>query len=268
MLDFRNLSLLGALPGLLSGGLSAAVVVQDGFDDGDSADGLDPLDLQWSATSAVASGGFQPGTGNYFELVAGGEWDQRNGTLPTNPLLDLQVGQTLTLTFNMGYAGAPENDPDGFRFGILGASGSRVGIGALVGTGTSTNLSLQYDRVSGGDNFGGIEAGNNVSYSGQTKTAMSAGLADGVSSTFSLSLTRHANSLDVLAEVNGGTAAVTVSDSHEGFFTDFSAGQIIIRSGGVTQNFHFDDVQITVVPEPGAVMLLGLAGILGLRRRR
>ncbi|MGE9266541.1 MAG: PEP-CTERM sorting domain-containing protein [Verrucomicrobiales bacterium] len=263
---FSSVLLAGLAPWSL-----AAVIVQDGFDDGGYGNGADPLDLDWSniPEDEVRNTAPQPATGNYFAIDSRGNHTQRRGFLPVSSLLDLQVGQTLTLSFKLNYEDAPGDNAAGFRFGLMGASGNRFGVGAVAGTGASTVLDLRYDQVNSDDDyFGGSNADNNRSYSGSVNAAMSSGLSAGTNYDVSLVMARDATGMTISTSLNGGSSEVTILESDAGFYTDFSGGVLVIRAGGVNADFNIDDVQITVVPEPGGMLLLGLGGLLGLRRRR
>ena len=57
--------------------------------------------------------------------------------------------------------------------------------------------------------------------------------------------------------------------SFNGFVSGIPVFRVEIDDGGIGNGFFtLDDLQATVVPAPGVLPLLGLAGLMGARRRR
>src|SRR5690606_39082862 len=120
----------------------------------------------------------------------------------------------------------------------------RFGIGAVLGTGTSTGLDLKYDSLEGGSNFGGTDAANNVSFSGQSKTAMSTGLIENEIYNITLELTRDLSGMTITSTANGGSSTVTINNGDDGFYTDYAEGWIVVRAGSINADFNIDDVTV------------------------
>jgi len=263
----------------------ANVVVYDPFSDGGVTNGVDANDIAWTnltsgSSLAVNSAGIQPGTGNYLQLTSTSTFSGAVGALPSDPMLNLDMGQTLTLTLKFTYTSATlPNAANTLRFGLTDSTGA--GTGVSIGTGTNSSLSLRQDRNAfvNSDRFGGPQQDfvefNSVGDSFVNGT-MSSGLQTDTAYSLLLSITRLASSMSILAQVNGGEAtAIDFDDTPDtnntigrDFITNFSGGAIIVRNGNTNSSFRLDDVTVTVIPEPGSIALLGLGCFLLMIKRR
>ncbi len=267
----------------------ATSIVNDTFDVGASPtignDLDDPNDIAWiggfnNTAVTIKSTAPAPGTGNYIENDVSSGFSMIRGSLPVDTNLTLQVGETLTLTFDFMYSTGNQSADNGLRFGLFNNAG--YGTLGLAGVGsTNTALRIRHDTAASIDQNMGSGGGGADEFVGpsdiQTDGTMSSSLDN--SSPYdayavSLSITRlNATTVTISTTLNGGTATVTdVDDAGDPAdnLTDFSGGYIVIRNGGVTNDFRVDNVNLTVIPEPASLALLGLGGLcmLGGRRSR
>lgn len=200
------------------------------------------------------------GNGNAFRIdnSAAGTFRGMIGTLGSTT--SLAIGETMTLSFSGRYYETPANSGGGFRFGLISPGDLDNAVYAQIGTGGSTGFGLFADNNVSSDN----SPGTGSSQTGISSTASGptfAGLANTNPFTASLSLTRNTSDYTISATVNGTTRVGTTT----AVWSDYNA--IFIRNGGIAADFLVDNVNLTVVPEPGAAAL-GLLAAFGILRRR
>ncbi len=196
----------------------------------------------------------------------------------------LAVGESYILTLDLRMVSA-SNVANGMRIGLGNSAGnpftadgtpaagsvaaqSHFGYYAGFGTGTTTSLIVNQDT--GGGNNPGFTSGSDTSSLGSVATGVALTNGNNRSILFEVERTSTTDALITASYFSTtgstGTPAATFS------FTDttgayFNFNQVTIMSGGVTQDFTFDNVVLTHVPEPSAA-LLGSLGVLALLRRR
>lgn len=222
-------------------------------------------DFTWSLINAASTnydvvtddGSPGIGSGNALRIDQSGTGTFRGmiGTLGSTPTINL--GDTLTLSFSGRYYEAPGNSSGGFRFGIINSGDLDNNFFAQLGTGGNAGFGLLRDL--GGDDSPGAGTTSAIA-----STASGATYATLGTSAFSaeFSITRTGVSEYALSvNVNGAIRTATTTTG----WNDYNA--IFIRNGGISNDFLVDNVTVTLVPEPTAILLGGL-GLLGLLRRR
>jgi hypothetical protein len=264
---------------------SATLIVNDTFDVGTPTignDAGDPNDITWvggvnNTSVSNNSGGTAPGTGNYLDNNASTGFSMIRGSLPIHSLLDIGIGDTITLTFDFVYYAGTQSSADGLRFGLFNSTGFGTVVGAGVG-GSQTGLRIAHDAnatidsnmgsgTNGMDDFLG---GSDVALTGTMSSSIDTSVVNG-----SLSISRlNATTLSISTAINGGLATVTdVDDIRDDadYLTNFSGGFVMIRNGNVNRDFRVDNVRIYVIPEPSsiAMIVLGFSALfMGRKFRR
>jgi len=282
-----------ALTLLLSAGLGVPaahgeVVVNDTFDIGAPPtignDAADPLDLAWVAafnntSVTVGSGGTTPGAGNYLENDVSSGFSLIRGALPVDAMLTLDVGDTVTLSFDVAYSSNSQSAAGGFRFGLFDSTGLGTVVQAGVASG-NTGLIVRHDTTATVNADMGSGAGGADTFAGPSDVIVDGTMTSGLDNsspydayTALLSITRTtASSVSISASLNGGIATVTDFDDAgdaADLLSNFSGGYIVIRNGNVTNDFRIDnvEVEVTSIPEPASLALVGVGGLLLLTGR-
>jgi hypothetical protein len=201
----------------------------------------------------------QTGTGNALRGTTSNTFQGMIGTMSFNTTIP--IGSTLTLSFIGEYTTSPGNTANALRFGFVNSLDLDNAFGMVVSTGTSTGIALLRDT--GGDDSPLAGSGTNIA----TGAAPSNNITTNDVYTALFSITRTAtDTYSYFGDINGTTLAAT---SIVGGFNNYNA--IVIRNGSVNASFQVDNVSVTLVPEPSAVVLGGLGGLgllAVLRRRR
>jgi hypothetical protein len=223
-------------------------------------------DFTWSLISAVSTdfdvvaddGSPGIGAGNALRIDQTGTTGFRGmiGTMGSST--SLAIGETLTLSFSGRYYENPANNSGGLRFGLINPNSLDNNFFIQIGTGGNTGMALFRDGA--GDNSPGSGGGTTnltATSSGPAYASLATDPFEGV-----FSITRAAASdYTIVASVNGSTRTATSSTGWD----EFNA--IFIRNGSISADFLVDNITVSLIPEPSAV-LLGALGLLALPRRR
>ncbi len=279
---------------------SALVVVNDTFDVGVTPfdDAGDPLDVNWQPISndqsqiAVNTQAGAPGdpaivigSGNVVDATKNGAWGGLRAVLPTTTDLTLAVNERATITFNLalfdfpGGSATGDGNSSGFRWGLFNAAG----YGAYANTGVSdtpgssnTGLKIRQDHVPSvddlmaGASLRDFEGANDVTTAPGMPSSLSTGVA--YEATF-IAERIAADRMLFTAMINGGTATTLdvddAGDAGDNLF-DFSGGYFVLRNGNNQSDIRLDNfmVEVTEIPEPATMLLMGLGGLVALKRRR
>jgi hypothetical protein len=258
-----------------------AVTLLDPFTDGQLVGGADNSGIAWYDRSANTIpeiiNDAVLGNGNALRLrITNGTQIDRPVIGVFNPIT-LNIGDSLTLAFHFRFELVPSatfnNTVDGFRFGFYNSNTTPVnadgttqsdndfGYQARIGTGTTAGLGLNRE-VSNGV-AGELGAGNDRTT--LTPNVLSTfAVNDTAMHSASFSMTRTEAGLDFSVMIDG---VVRGTGSHNS--SPFTVFDEAIMSSGTPQNFYVDNVDVSVVPEPGSVAALsiGILPLLLLRRR-
>jgi MYXO-CTERM domain-containing protein len=154
------------------------------------------------------------------------------------------------------------------RFMLTAAGAAATGI---AGSASAVLVNME----NGLDRWYGEHSWQVTSASGSTVASMAAGSYFGiVSGTFSYvsnTATSHAGTVYGQMDLASGTYNVAMQDSWgDGWSWNSYTGYLIIGSGSGTVSLSSGSFSFTVggIPAPGALALLGLAGVAGSRRRK
>jgi|GEM_PF-4434761 len=276
----RCLAVLGLV---FTGGVHAAVYLNDGFTDGGFTNGDDASDAAWytsGSTSPVfsvnTSGDF--GVGSSLQVQSSGGF-QRVYVPDVGGFLG--VNERLTLSFDVYFTEASASNGAGFRFGVFN-QGSTLDptlitgnnqqgrthddFGWVVSMGVGANgLQLGFENA-GNEILGASDPGQIQGIPGQT-TISTANLALETSYQIEYRIDRTSSDTGVVRLFLDG---VEIANATRTGLTDanFDNSLLAFGTGGSTISYRLDDVLLTV-PEPahGVLVLSGITALL-LRRRR
>jgi hypothetical protein len=219
-----------------------------------------------------------------------------------NPISLVNVGDSITLSFNVRFnddAGVTNGAGDNFRFALFDLNGqtkvtadntATAGVdgqtddwrgywfGTKSGTGTGSGGSIREKitaNASGDNPFAAASPNNTTVESkgtvgGTTVTLVSSTDGDATGPLYSgvMTLTKTAAGIDLSGSFTGNDGANTfaASDTTSPFPVNFGAVAFLNGGGVSADQLIFSNV--SVVPEPSALALVGLAGLACVRRRR
>lgn len=202
----------------------------------------------------------------------------RFGTVATPASVTLAVGETLTVSGSVIMTGGT-NAESNFRFGVFDESGQFASGGTTWANGgwlvrpddgfyrartnnafVSTNPNAVLLSTTISDTGGGFIADSTAAYD----WSLSVTRATATTADLFGSLTGGDNAMNETYSVNGVDATASGANST---FT-FNAVGLLFGGSMQTDQAEFSNVQNTVVPEPSAALLMSLAGLALLRRRR
>lgn len=203
----------------------------------------------------------QSGTAEALKLTTTSSFQGMYGTMASSTTI--AIGQTLTLSFIGQYTETPTNTGGGFRFGFISNynSGTNANadqaVGMQVGTGGSTALSLNRDTTVNNGAFGGttVAMGSGGTLSSTIGTSVF---------TASFSILRTGTSTYTYTGTVNGSTATAIGETNG--YTNYNA--IGFTNGNNAADFQIDNLSVTLIPEPSAVLLGGLGLLTLLRRRR
>ncbi len=249
---------------------SAAVIVNDSFNDGGRTNGTDPNDASWYTgknitTLSVTSNKLSVDPSATFGFILG---NFSNTTIA--------VGERLQLSVDLTYVSAPVDLASGLRVGLYYGSpqvtnedNGRTGhygyaFGSNPGLASASGTNVFYENS--GDNI--LGSTNGLTAVGSPVAGQS--IVWGTSThSFLYSITRNANgSLSVSASIDGNTAATGSLASP--LNNNYTFNTIAIGQGSMDVVYTIDNVllQTVTVPEPASALLGSLGCLLLLRRRR
>jgi hypothetical protein len=110
---------------------------------------------------------------------------------------------------------------------------------------------------------------NNLGFSASKFQNM--GMLIAANTTYSFTIDIHADTLDYDISIFNGTTTVSLADRGWRSTLDGTGTDLVFlgkQSGSDGLSYGIDNISISVIPEPGSLTLLGLAGLAMLRRRR
>jgi len=278
-----------------------AVVLTDPFTDGNKAGGADNSGINWfdrsvNTTLSINNTAAPTLTGNALHLnmtanasLAGTDVKNRGlvGVMNTT-FTPTEIGHYISLTFDFQiratqnnttatppatFTTSPSASLAGLTFGFYSSNGTNhiadngtesdndKGFRASIATGptAATNLYRETNSAAGG--LGVTDSGDSVDVTDLGATAVA--INDFAKHTAELSLTLTSLGTYTLAmKVDGATVATGTSAT-----MDYNSFDEIVFSQGGGNNISFDNVVVTIIPEP-ATALIGAFGLLTLLRRR
>lgn len=277
---------------------SATLLNNDTFDVGPSItvgdDAGDPSDFRFYSNGYTALGIADDSAGigsgnamNVDNFIAFGRASTNFNTVSLD-----QVGQGLALTFDVRRltSTTPAGSAPSFRFGLYDGGGTPVVATNLGGTSNATSDDNGYFIQLGVNSQGALALRETAESNGilggpATPAAINFGNGtgadyDGLNDTAAhhveLTLSRVSQGIQIRASVDG-TVVVDVTDTglnpntnqDEGLFiSQFDVLGFGIGSTGVIYDYRLDNINLTLVPEPSSLALLGLSGLVLCRRRR
>jgi hypothetical protein len=286
------------LPVLLTGcalSLNAqTILLNDGFADGERTTDSPPASARWTygahhATAASAFTSLNASAGNLL-------WDHTNGAnsfsgiwahfVPGSTPITLSLGETLRLDFDVSFSGgAFSTQTNSFRWGLFDSNDSRVtadfaGTNATgIASGSTFNSWRGYvaqlpvgTAANGSGNFSVRErvgSGSGLYTSTEYADVIGTGIEEPLftsGSTYAgwLTVTRTASGIETVASIAGVTTNLGVDATPAAEFDTVSF--FVLDS--LTHNVTLDNVQVQVVPEPAAGLLLGAFAVVRLAQRR
>ncbi len=257
----------------------ATVVLLDTFEDGNRTKS-GPLDTNWwtSSSAGSLSVGFDSTFGsNALSYSDGTGFRGFVGDFPSVTLA--AAGEYILLEFTFRYVNTPPNQNSGFRFGLyngspstadgpadpqLHTSGTYTGYYSNISVGTANNQQLFQEFGT----TGGIMSGLDRTQIGTTNTSTNAGLNNTLPHTGLFRIERTATGLSFLGQIDSTTLINETQTS--GMQYTFNNVGFNIANSIAGEPLRFDEIKVTFVPEPStyALVSLGLAGVMWLRRRQ
>ncbi len=253
---------------------SAAVIVDDKFNDGSAANGTDitETDTTWSAFNANGTvtivGGADSNSidGNTLRIQASGGNTRLVGTMPAITLAS--AGDSITLAADYRYDST--YTVRSVRFGLENFTAPVSGYAFSFAPGGASTIGgeiYRYQALVGGGNNNGTEGGNSARF--ETTDPENA------VHRISLSITRLANDgLELTAAASfiaGGSATLTTLTPVTYTFDRISVRFDNVLNGN-TGPAYFDNISLTTgsaaVPEPATMGLAMMCGAFMLQRRR
>jgi hypothetical protein len=279
-----------------------ATLLNDSFTDGERSNGADAADGDWwqlqGATLTVSSAAPNFGTGNALVGTVGSNSVNRIGVMFASTQLS-SVGASLSVSFDY-MTTATTSQTFAPAFGFYNSNGTSIGsdadnaktlddVGYYSSTGVNgANAGSLYwentvDNHAEPDTNGPVSGTDNRAGEGGSTSSFNLGLSQNDIGHYSLTLTRvdHLVAGSSVAAIHAVLSAENVTDAPgtvhtlDGYFYDNGANAafydtfdtLYVRSRA--NNYKLDNVVITsAVPEPGTLGLLGVTGLMMLRRRR
>jgi hypothetical protein len=278
--------LVAVIAGFASGSLHAQVLLNDTFSDNERSTQNLPTSAAWyvggssGATTSAATGQLVTTTGT----SAGANTNLAAYFTTSGSPQTLLVGETVTLSFSVSFAGASfVPAADAFRFGLFNSGGNRVTTDLTTGNGADA----AFNSWTGYSAW--VPVGNVTSTSAAirertgTSTTLYAGGANPplatvaytantlqLSTTYTgnLSITRNTSNSTISFDLGGVTTSF--SDTTGNYFT-FDSVAFFGTGGafGTNGTFTLDNVSVSVVPEPSTALFAGVGiGFLLINRLR
>ena len=234
-------------------------LVVDNFDDGDRADGLDPLDIAWFAgrsnvavsvaDDAVIGGGnalFNDNSTSFSRII---------GVLGSP--ITIEEGETLEFTFDLRYLTEPATGGNLIRFGIYndggtpwtgdntGVQSDDFGYGVFGSAATNAEDGMRVASETAGNSIlGGASPGGLAGIG-----TPGASIAWGTTPHSALfSITRLADgSLDLLSSVDGGTPAT--ANVAPPINDNYTFHEIAIGQGNSNRDLSIDNIRLTLLTD-------------------
>jgi len=258
----------------------AAVLVNDPFTDGDRTNGADALDINWWQLGGGGSLAVQndPSTSSSALLRTAGGFSAFIGFFGATAQ-SLEVGDSISLSFDVRFTTLPANVNNAFRFGLFNSQGTQQADDNFGSAINNFNGRLGDLGYYAGLNFGAV-GNNNAFFKKPLNTdgtllggtsiigvgsPFASVVGDLLSHNLKLTVSRTAGGLDLSYSYDNGTPFVRTDETPA--TTAFDT--IAIGQGNATNPFYIDNVNVvyTPIPEPTlAAVLLGTA-CLALRRR-
>lgn len=285
-----------AIASLIAGGAQAAIV-NDTFGDNDynndgtadagtptpAAAGADTLDVAWYSHNATRTVADDTGLASGNELFVSGP----NGMLTVGTLygansqasaasLTLSTGETAVLAFDIRLIATTASN---LRFGLYNSRGT-----AITADNNTNNFASGTSTVDNDTGFWALVPVNNAAANaelnrdngtdsvlggtGQSRFALVAGAGNVANTTavhFEFRVTRTSDTEALVQVVKDGVTVLSATSTgvpNTGYFT---FDEIAIQSGNAANDFYLDNV--TLVPEPASLGLLGLGGLVMAGRR-
>lgn len=269
--------------GILAAPLSAATLLNDGFDNGSIGPQSLPDTAQWYGST---SDNVTASTGSMTLSTAGGTTSGLVTAYFTDSgTVSLNSGETLTLSFVFSVTGV-DSSVGYFRFGLFDSGGSRL---TEQGQGAANSLFNNYSGYatltnldSDGSNIGlnkrdnlpnNALLGTTSAYSSLGSTGANFTLENNTTYTSTLTLTYTGTSIIMTQSITGGSLSGithTLIDDSGSLFTEFDTVAISIQSAAAN-TITFDNINVSVIPEPAAssfIMTVLILGALAIGRSR
>lgn len=192
------------------------------------------------------------------------------------------IGDSITLSYTItpSSAGAFNAADSAFRVGLFNSNGTQLTGNSNTGGSAALNNDTGYGgryRPNGIPGSGNTvvqrSTGNDVLWASGNLTTVTGSptLVSPGTATFngSLTLTLVTTGVQITSVVNGGAAQMVIDTS--GLITSFDSFSVFAQPGSSSPTLTFSELTVSTVPEPSAVLLLGMAGlglILGRKRSR
>ncbi|MEX2382265.1 MAG: PEP-CTERM sorting domain-containing protein [Opitutales bacterium] len=223
------------------------------------------------------------GAGNTALELTSPDTFRRMGGQFTSTTLSATEGEALELRFDMRFTESPANNIYGFRFGLYNSNGTLMtqsnpngknqpdeqnddfGYYTRMASGTATATTELIREPSGNNPTGGATVTGEVIL---TNSGTPARIEDQLMHSFVYTLTRlSGGDLGFTVRMDGNLIGSAVdTDPLTGTFDT-----LYFSKGNISSDFTVDNVQLSVIPEPGTLLLMGItmgAFFLLHRRRR
>jgi hypothetical protein len=185
----------------------------------------------------------------------------------------LDIGDSITLSFDFSYADAAASAGNQLRFGLFNSGGSQVSADGATSdsafnddAGYGSFYSLQTTEGSGGYSIRGRTGGNDTLWSASTGGLDTLLVSDdsdisAVDTTYSASFTitsTASGELTISSTINGQTIEYTDTAASTTTFD-----MISIYAGGANGALTLSNMSVTLIPEPSTFALLTSLGVFG-----